>query len=244
VSLAAQISQRTLDALVLALGVTESGAPFMTLKSPMSPAPVGAVRIFGGGGKIRKMVYIGLSVPPIGLDSHMIFAFTEPSSRVPHFTLDSVLAGPNFAFHCDLIPKVDLGANVAYLNAVYQPLTEEYQTVRKLEGLEVAHLSPRQYAIMSPWMLAYRANESAFTKIEASVNRYRDHWFTLLERGESLPVDQGSDPAALAKRDALNKAAIFNPEIDPVWNNVSRLVGEETAARMREILKSPEIERT
>ena len=66
----------------------------------MSPEPVGTVRLFSGG-PIHKLVYIGLAVPMIGLDSHMVFAFTAPDSAVPHFTLDSVLAGPHFAFHLD-----------------------------------------------------------------------------------------------------------------------------------------------
>jgi hypothetical protein len=88
----------------------------------MSPVPVGLLRLFGGG-QVHKMVYISLVVPPIGLDSHMIFAFTRPKSHIPHFTLDSVMAGPHFAFHLDLIPRAILGANLAYMNAVFDQLT-------------------------------------------------------------------------------------------------------------------------
>lgn len=210
----------------------------MDLKSPMSPAPVGMVRVFGGD-KVHKMVYIGVTVPPIGLDSHMIFAFTPPASLIPHFTLDSVLAGPHFAFHIDLIPRVDLGANLNHINQVFQPLTPHFDEAKKIEGLSPAQLSPRQYAIMSPWMLAYRATESAFAQIENSVNKYLDHWFSLIDSGVAADV-VSTDPA---QRDQLNRAALFNPEVDHVWAQIDRLVGAETSAKMRDILKNQEVEK-
>jgi hypothetical protein len=179
-----------------------------------------------------------MTVQQFGLDSHMIFAFTPPDSAVPHFTLDSVLNAPDFAFHIDLIPRVDLGAHLEYLNAAFQPLTEEYQRANKIEGLTPARLTPRQYAIMSPWMLVSRANESAFSQIESSVNHYLDHWFGLVENGLPQEVLGTLDISALAERDRKNRAAIFNPQVDPVWAQVDRLLGAEMSANLREILKS------
>ncbi len=237
-SLPAQLSLGTLEKIESRFGLTEIGAPYMTLTSPMSPAPVGSLRLFRGE-KVRKVVYIGLSVPPIGLDSHMIFAFTAPESPVPHFTLDSVLAGPYFAFHLDLIPRADLGANLAYLNAAFVPLTPVFEDAKKIEGLTPAQLGPLQYALMSPWMLAYRASESAFAQIHAPVNAYLEHWFGLVEHG--IPAD--AIPAVdFAHRDRLNRAAIFDPSVDKVWAQVARLVGEETSEKMRGILINQRVE--
>lgn len=236
-SLAQSLSHTIRDQIVRRFNLQEVGAPFISLVSPISPAPVGALRLYGGG-PVRKLVYIGLSAPPLGLDSHMIFAFTPPDSLAPHFTLDSVLAGPHFAFHLDLIPRADLGANLAYLNEVFQPLTAYFDEGNKIEGLTKANLSPRQYAIMSPWMFTHRATEAAFAQIESIVQRYLDHWAAVVERGVKAEV-VGLPPA---ERDRLNRAAIFNPEVDPVWAQVERLVGAETGARMRAILKNPEIE--
>ncbi|MEI2610595.1 MAG: hypothetical protein V9G20_18360 [Candidatus Promineifilaceae bacterium] len=204
----------------------------------MSPAPVGALRLFGGN-KVHKMVYISLTVPPIGLDSHMIFAFTPPESHIPHFTLDSVLAGPHFAFHLDLIPRADLGANLAYLNAIFDPLTPIFEAAKQIEGLTPAQLGPKQYALMSPWMLAYRANESAFTQIQTPVHGYLEHWFNLVENGipaEAMPTGD------FAQRDQLNRNAIFDPTVDKVWAQVARLVGEETSEKMRHILRNQAVE--
>ncbi len=238
-SLPQQLSLNTLEKIKTRFGLREIGSPYLSLTSPMSPAPVGSLRLFSGN-EIHKMVYIGLVVPPIGLDSHMIFAFTKPESCIPHFTLDSVMAGPYFAFHLDLIPRADLGANLKYMNAVFDSLTPIFEEAKKIEGLTPAQLGPKQYALMSPWMLAYRANESAFEQIQTPVNGYLEHWFHLVENG--IPAD-AMPSGDFAKRDQLNRNAIFDPEVDKVWAQVSRLVGEETSEKMRGILRNQDVEK-
>jgi hypothetical protein len=240
-ALAKTLSRGTLDKIVMRFTLHEVGAPYLTLSSPAFPQPLGACRIFNGE-RVRKVVYIGLNFPPAGLDSHMIFAFTPPASAVPHFTLDSVLAGPHFAFHLDLIPRVDLGANLAYMNAVFQPLTSEFDAAKKIEGLTPAHLSPRQYAIMSPWMLAFRATEAAFAQVAPHVNNYLEHWFKLVENGVDAEIASGGDRASLAARDQLNRNAIFNPEVDPVWAQIDRMLGAEVSERLRAVLRNQEVE--
>lgn len=237
-SLPLQLSLGTLDKIKDRFGLTEIGSPKISLSSPMSPEPVGSLRLFSGD-KIHKMVYIGLTVPPIGLDSHMIFAFTKPESHIPHFTLDSVMAGPHFAFHLDMIPRADLGANLKYMNAVFDNLTPIFDEAKKIEGLTAAQLGPKQYALMSPWMLAYRANESAFEQIQTPVNGYLDHWFNLVENG--IEADAIPD-ADFAQRDKLNREAIFDPEVDKVWGQVSQLVGQEMSDTLRSILINQEVE--
>ena len=234
------ISDATLKTIIDRFNLTEHGEPHMSLMSPMSPAPVGQVRLFSGG-PIHKMVYIGLSVPPIGLDSHMIFAFTAPDSPIPHFTLDSVLAGPHFAFHLDMIPRVDLGANLAYIDELFQPLNDIFDEAKEIEGLTPAHLSPRQYAIMSPWMLAYRASEEAFVKITDPVERYLAHWCGLVETGVSAATIDTLNHTDYAERDQRNRNAIFNPQVDPVWAQIDRLLGTEVSGQLQEILRQQDI---
>lgn len=239
-SLANKLSQKTLNAIIERFNLIEHGDPFKKLNSPMSPAPVGQVRLFSGE-PVHKLVYIGLTVPPIGLDSHMIFAFTAPDSPTPHFTLDSVLAGPHFAFHLDMIPRVDLGANLDYINEIFQPLTELFDSAKEIEGLTPAHLSPRQYAIMSPWMLAYRATEEAFTQIDEHVDRYLAHWFKIVETKLPVSVFEGLDNRNFSERDKRNRAAIFNPKVDPVWGQIDRLLGEKVSSGLRALLIAQDI---
>jgi hypothetical protein len=229
-SAARTLSQHTLERIQSRFAMQEIGSPYKTLQSPMGP--VGEMRIFRGQ-QVAKMVYISMTVAAFGLDSHMIFAFTPPDSAVPHFTLDSVMNAPDFAFHLDLIPRVDAGANLPYLFQVYRPLDAAFDAAGKIDGLSPARLGPLQYAIMSPWMLAYRANAQAFDAIQTPVTQYLEHWFALIDQGVSVP---GISAAQLAERDQRNRAAIFNPEVDRVWAQVDRLLGAETSAMMREVL--------
>lgn len=249
-SLAQRLSHETLNKIVQRFALREVGDPFISLTSPMSPQPIGACRVFAaspeaiarGAERVRKVVYVGITVPPIGLDSHMFFAFTPPERATPHFTLDSVMAGPSFAFHLDLIPRVDLGANLAYMNEVFMPLTANFDQAKKIEGLTPAHLSPRQYALMSPWMLAYRATEAAYASCALHIEAYLQHWFSLVENGIRTPI--AWTPAQLAERDCANRHAIFSYEVDPVWNQIERLLGREMNLRLIEILRNQHVEST
>lgn len=236
-TLARTLAIDTLNHIRQALRLEEvrrpDGGPVLSLTAAGSGASVGELRVWTGG-PVSKLVYVGLTVPQFGLDSHMMFAFTQPASAVPHFTVDSVWAGEHFAFHCDLVPRVDLGANLAYLDAAFHPLTERFLATQKIAGLSPAQLTPRQTALMSQWMLAYRANEAAFGAITPVVREYADHWLRLA--GDGLGGYGGG--AELAERDRKNRAALFNPDVDPVWARVDRLVGAQAGERMREILRT------
>jgi hypothetical protein len=231
----------TLNALVDRLGLTEqcsdNGGPYLPLESqlPMVQGEVGNVRLFTGGGLFR-VVTCSLTVEPIQLDSHMLFAFTPGSSAIPHFTLDSVSAGEHFAFHLDLIPRVDLGSNLTYMDEVFGPLTDAFERGSAIEGLSKAHLSPRQVAIMSPWMLANRATEEAFSSIAAIVKEYEQHWFSLMEKGVSEEALAGVTTEEMRSRNGRNKAIIFDPDVDPVWERITAMIGAEAVSIQRALL--------
>ena len=230
-SLAEDLCLGTLDSIVSRTGLTEStgsdGGAFHPLTSPMSPDPVGALRVWTGGKGVAKAVYCGLGVPAIGLDSHMVFAFTDADSLVPHFTLDSVFGQGSFAFHLDLIPRLELSSHLAYVDAVFTPLTEVYDDVQKRDGLTEAAIGPRQRAMMSPWMCANRATEEAFGTLQPDVSAYLEHWFSLLDGGLPADVHDTAGDTDVEKRDLANRAALFSPEVDPVWNQITRLIGDQ-----------------
>ena len=237
----ARLFTNTLNRLVDTLGLeeqlAEDGGAYLPLVSqlPMVQGEVGNVRLFTGS-PLFRVVTCSLKVEPIQLDSHMLFAFTPGDSAVPHFTLDSVSAGEHFAFHLDLIPRIDLGANLQYMDEVFAPLTAAYEAGCAIEGLSKAHLSPRQYAIMSPWMLANRASEDAFATIEETVTAYQQHWFKLLENGVSGAALEGVSSADLERRNLANKRIIFDPEVDPVWERITAMIGAEAVAIQRALL--------
>ena len=232
-SLARAHAAATLETIVDSLDLAEEHAA--ELVSALDGSPVGDWRVLADDRV--SLVYVGMAVEAFGLDSHMIFAFTAPGSAVPHFTLDSVLAGPHYAFHLDLIPRVDPGAHLSYLNHCYEPLTEAHDGAAEIDGLTPAHLSPRQWQLMSAWMLAQRADETGFASIAPTVAAYRDHWLGLVRGGVPAAVLDGVSRAELAERDQRNRAAIFNPAVDPVWARVDRLLGAETSSAIRACLR-------
>ncbi len=240
-SLPASLFSSTLDRLVARLGLKEqsgdNGTPYLTLDSqlPMVEGEVGNIRVFTGG-PLFRVVTCSLVAAPMQLDSHMMFAFAPGTSAVPHFTLDSVKAGDHFAFHLDLIPRVDLGANLPYMLEVFDPLTALLETGNAIEGLSQAHLSPLQNAIMSPWMLAKRATAEAFSAIEDTVKAYQEHWFRVVEKGVSSQAVEGIAPAQLMERNLRNKRIIFDPEVDPVWHRITGMIGQDATDITRSLL--------
>lgn len=242
-SLPKQMHDQTLARIVDRLKLTEvkgaDGGPWLTLNSalPMAKGPVGNVRVFKGK-PIAQVVTCTIAVPAIKLDSHMLFAFSESESAVPHFTLDSVKNGDSHAFHLDFIPRVDLAVALPYMDEVFTPLTDAFKKNRELPGMSPAQLDPRQYAVMSPWMLATRADEAAFKATFATVNTYLDHWFTVLERGVSPSAVNGTTPAQLASRDVEHRGILFNPKVDKVWDQISPLLGAENVQKIIGVLRN------
>ncbi|MBW9205570.1 hypothetical protein KV097_06380 [Mumia sp. zg.B17] len=248
VSLPEGLCRRTWERIVTERRLVEvtadDGSALRTLTSPMTPEPVGQVRVFVSEDEaepVAKLVYVGLAVEMIGLDSHMVFAFTRGGSPIPHFTLDSVQGQGTYAFHLDLIPRADLGTHLPYLDWAYEPLTETYEEVSTWSGLSKAAIGPRQNAMMSPWMLVNRADADAFVAIESAVTTYLEHWFGLLDAEVPSEVLADVEDTDLVARDARSRALVFSPEVDKVWAQISRLIGEESAEDVRTHLLDNEV---
>ncbi len=243
-TIARDLSLSTLDKITSRFNLREDlaadGGPILPLPGPM-PGAGGVMRVWSGDGIVERVVYVGIAFPPASLDSHMIFAFGRSDNGVPHFTLDAISAPGTYAFHLDLIPRIDLGANLAYMDAIYGPLTETYTSGLELEGRSEAPLSPRQHALMSPWMLAGRADEPAFLAMGDHVDAYLDRWTKLAENG--LPVDLAADITGeqFAARDAGNRDALFNADVDPVWHQITPIIGEDHANKIISALKGESI---
>ena len=229
-SLSADLCLSTVEAIAARLELEETES--VPLTSAMDGSTVGVHRVLARDG-VASLVYVAMTVEAFGLDSHMCFAFTPPTSPVPHFTVDSVLAGPHYAFHLDLMPRIDLGANLAYIDHCFVPLSESHGRAAEIDGLTPAHLSRRQWQLMSAWMLAHRADENGFRAVFDVVAAYRDHWLELVVGGVPTEAVGGATAEHLAERDARHRAALFNPDVDPVWAQVDRLLGPDASARIR-----------
>lgn len=241
-SLSQRMHDETLAPLVERLGLNEvkaaDGGPWLSLIShaPMAKGQIGQVRVFRGS-KIAQLVSCTIVVPAIGLDSHMLFAFTDTEGAVPHFTLDSVRNGNTYAFHLDLIPRLDLAVSLPYMDQVFAPLTETFKATRDMGGLTPAQIDPRQYAVMSPWMFVSRADEAAFLKTFETVKAYLAHWFKVLEAGVSPDLLGGTTAQQRAARDEAHRAILFSPEVDKVWKQITPLLGTEAVEKMLKLLR-------
>lgn len=248
--LALDLCMRTVQQVVERSKLTEvsgaDGGPFAVLTNERTGGEVGELRIWEGTGVIRKAVYAGIwaHVPGvITLDSHMVFVFTAPDSAVPHFTLDSVERGDldTHAFHLDLIPRVDLATHLPYIDEVFEPILPAFEAGKSIDGLSQAEIGPRQRALMSPYMLAYRATPEAYRQLDDYVNAYYEQFLSLSEKGLSEATTAAIADTDLAVRDAGNRALIFNAEVDRVWDHIVPLVGRSNSELIRRNLEFNEL---
>ena len=119
------------------------------------------------------------------------------------------------------------------MDEAFGPLTAIFDDAEKIDGLTKAHISQRQVALMSPWMLVHRATADAFEAIGDPVSAYLAHWLGLAQRGITTQATE----AELAKRNAANRSAIFNPDVDPVWHRIEKLLGPESTSGLCELLR-------
>ena len=236
-----------LDRLVAALGLTErtdadgeAALPIHAVGGPLDGVRIGEFRVLERADGTR-VVYSRLTVDDFGMDTHQLYAFTGPTSAVPHLFLDTAIS-PNtegtFHFGLDLVPRVDLGADLEYTQAVYSPLDEPRAAALSQPGvMPVPSLGPLQWTLRSPWMVASIVAPPDLRKLGTVVDAYLERWIALVTDGLPAPVLESVAWQDLPERDRRNRAAMFSPATNPVWTLLDRLVGAETAGRMQELLR-------
>ncbi len=235
-----------LDRIVTTLGLIEEtgpdgGArlPLTALGGPLGGQRIGQFRVFSRSDGIR-VVSSSLSIDEFGMDTHQVYAFTPPANPIPHLFVDTAIS-PNtdgtFHFGLDLMSRVDLGASLDYSEAVYVPLTEPRAIALGLPGvLPVPSLGPLQWSVRSPWMVAAIVQPDGLKELAPVTDAYVDRWLGLVADG--LPLEARADAGwqDLARRDLLNRTAMFSPRTNPVWGLLDRLVGEPAVADMTALL--------
>jgi hypothetical protein len=238
-SLVRELSERTLQRVVEGVGAREvhgvDGGPFLAAGTE---ATSGTMRLFTSE-SAPKIVATTLAVPARDVVTCMIFAFSPSGSALPHFTLDCGERPDGYAFHLDLMPRVELAAHLTYMDEVFDPLTPLYDVGAATPGLSATGTTRRQIAMMSPWMLVHLADESAFRAIDATVQAYAEHWLHVLRTGLTSAAAADVAGVDVAARDAAVRANLFSPEVDPVWGRVEAMIGPEGAATMRGQLQGP-----
>ena len=236
----------TLDKIVGALGLTEEHnadgdavLPLFGAGGPLEGQRIGEFRVFSRADGTR-VVYSALAVDAFGMDTHQVYAYTASDSAVPHLFLDSAIS-PNtdgtFHFGLDLIPRVDLGANLDYSEVVYGPVTEARAEALSQPGvMGVPSLGPLQWSIRSPWMAAAIVAPDDLRKLGSIVDVYVDHWLGLMNNGLPAGIVTAAETAILDARDRRNREAMFSPRTNPVWGLLDKLVGPDVAQAMKDVL--------
>ena len=233
--LAVDLAAGTLRQVVDGTGAREvlgpDGGPFLATAAAEGE-PSGVLRVFRSDDGLHVVATV-LSVPARGVVTCMVFAFTPPGSALPHFTLDCANRGDGYAFHLDVLPRVELASHLDYLDEVYGPLTSWYERGCAVDGLAPTGTTRRQHALMSPWMLVHLADEPAFRAIAPVVAGYADVWLERVRAGLPDAVAATLADTDLAARDAAVRANLFSPSVDPVWGRVTAMVGEQAASVIR-----------
>jgi len=236
----------TLTRIVSALGLVEETGddgdavlPLHAIGGPLDGQRIGEFRVFSRGDGTR-VVYSKLAIDDFGMDTHQVYAFTGANSPVPHLFLDTAIS-PNtegtFHFGLDLVPRVDLGANLDYSEAVFAPIDEARAAAISQPGvMPVPSLGPLQWSIRSPWMVAAIVEPADLTKLGGVVDAYVDHWIGLVDAGLDAQIAESVAWQDLPQRDLRNREAMFSPRTNPVWALVDRLVGAESGAAMKSLL--------
>ncbi len=240
--LVTSVLTRVIETLGLSEETGADGGPVLPLQAvggPLAGQRIGEFRVYSRDDGVR-LVYSALAIDEFGMDTHQVYAFTGADSPLPHLFLDTAIS-PNtngtFHFGLDLPPRVDLGANLEYALAVYDPLSESRATaLAQPSVMPVPSLGPLQHSIRSPWMVAAIVSPEDLSRLAAVVDCYVDQWLMLVAKG--LPPEVVASVAwqDLPQRDQRNREAMFSPRTNPVWTLVDRLVGVESAAAMRGLL--------
>jgi hypothetical protein len=239
------IVRAVLDRLVTELALVEvtgddgdAHLPLHAVGGPLDGMRIGEFRVYDGSGV--RLVYSRLSVDELGMDTHQVYAFTAADSPVPHLFLDTAIS-PNTegTFHVgvDLVPRADLGASLDYTLEVYDSLTEPRAAALAAPGvMPVPSLGPLQWSLRSPWMVAAIVAPEDLGRLGDVITAYVDRWLALVGFGLTEAVADSVAWQDLPARDVENRHAMFSPRTNPVWILLDRLVGPESAARMRALL--------
>ena len=131
----------------------------------------------------------------------------------------------------DLLPRLDLAVNLAYVDEVYGPLTPVLEDAFDMPGLEPERLAPRRATCFSPWRLSVTGPIECANALGGIVNRYLDHWMAVISGGVGASVDPvANDPTKLVQHDKFHRNALFDEASDSRWDRIYRLLGPNEAA--------------
>jgi hypothetical protein len=236
-SVAREVSQRVITAIVRRLGLAEVRDATRALDLTVPEQPPARLRGWSGEA-VERLLSVELAAPAIGLELGMVAAFAPSTSALPHLVVEVVASPGGLSLFVDLSQRVDVGADLPWIDAAWTPLTAAHQGALEAEGVTPAALNHRLRALLGPWTVAVRCDEAGLRgAVGRSVDAYLDHWLDLMTRGLAPTITDALDSAALSARDRRYRAALFSADVDPIWRRLEGLLGASGAAVLQGLLR-------
>lgn len=239
--------EATVDRIAARFGLQVRGDT--PLVSSLDHTDVGGVRTLLGP-EVDKAVALDLTVADGDEPSALswFYAFARTTALVPHLAVEwsehgstESDEGPRVGLLIDLLPRLDLAVNVAYVDEVYVPITEVLESGWEIDGVRAARIRRRRAICFSPWLFSVTAPLSEIDALQQVVDRCVDHWIAVTSGGVSAPVDPvANDPTKLVQHDRFHRNALFDEASDPRWDRIYRLLGPNDAAELRMTLRTQE----
>jgi hypothetical protein len=235
--------------------------PLHTFHFPHNQQPAGHLRILDGGNHphLLKVIQLSLDFGMVGADANALHIITKPNSLVPHCSVEyihydaaidvprnpAVQAGVDqYGCYINLISRVDAASNQAYLHHVYDPVHEGVVAIKSHAEIHNPVLPLWQAACFQPWIITAMAPAQHFPLLQNQGRTTIDHALSMHANGIPDSIVTENERNYCAERDRLNRLLLNSPEVDAVWPRIARLVGENDAARLREILSGQTVEKS
>ena len=220
---------------VMARLIEDIGCVAITPDSPVwsdlgsgGPQRAGELRVYRGKGRVQRIVSSCLRSSAPALDSHTLVVLTRPDSPVPHLLIDIARDAQRVHVHLDLIPKRELAVSPDYIERCYEPLSKAHHQIDDESRFVKTRIALRQRALLSPWGSLFSVASHELATAEPFVDRYLDHWATLL-RSDAKELATSSEIAA---RDLFHRRLLFSRDNDPLWRMLDGAIGESSVDRI------------
>jgi hypothetical protein len=176
------------------------------------------------GSEVEWFVHSWAGNPAKSILDMNLTVWLGPHIDVPHLVLVFGTV-PNPYHYSDLLPRVDLPANVEYLDRYYEPENEPFMALRADDRWHwsVSHgsymraiLTPAAYSFMGA-----RTDEIVDAFCDAATERF-NRWLALVDAAEIVPV---ADRAALQARDHLLRRTCYDR--DPMNALAANWLGQD-----------------
>ena len=175
------------------------------------------------------LIHSFIGTPGQGFTNMHLTAWLAPLVRVPHFGM-ALGTIPDLFVYLDYIPRVDVMADLDYLDRYVEPLNETFLAYEKDEAFSpFVSQNVTMRSALTAASLCYVAKPSGLNikKIEKTAMEMVERWLLFYDLAERVPV---SMQMALAERDLMVRRAIV--ERDPANVMGEKIFGEKMTKRL------------